>query len=158
VTDLPLGEARPVTVVKESAAFRAVFWGFLEAAGVAALVRGHMGAKTATGRIVGDTFVGIFVALIACGWLIMTRHRAQLEVSDEAIRLVNRKGPEPIALLRAWGDDLAFVRKGGVRFGYSVLMVRGADADLRLDYFRAKQIRRACLAHGWRFGRPPLRT
>ncbi len=56
-----------------------------------------------------------------------------------------------IALVRTSGDDLAFVLKGGVRFGYWALMVRGADVVLPLRYLNRKQVRQACLAHGWRF-------
>jgi hypothetical protein len=155
VTEQPPETAGDVTVVKESALARDGLFGFLVTVLVAALVRGFIGAHTTAGRIAGTTIFGALVALVAWCWLILRRGPTQLEVSDEVITLVRASPKGPIALLRTWGDDLAFVLKGGVRFGYWTLMVRGADTVVPLRFFNRKQVKQACLSHGWRFGRRP---
>jgi hypothetical protein len=152
VTEEPLGAAEDVTVVQESAAARDGLFGLLVAVLVAALVRGFIGAHTTAGRIAVATIFGALVALVAWGWLILRLGPTRLEVSEEAIRLVNAAPKGPIALLRAWGDDLAFIVRGRGRFGYWALMVRGTDTVLPLRFFNRKQVKRACLSHGWRFG------
>jgi hypothetical protein len=151
VTGQPPDPAAEVTVVKESAAARDGLFGFLLVFLIASFVRGLIGAQTTAGRIAVATIFGALVVLVGWGWLILRRSHTRLEVSDEAIALVDRSPNGPISLLRAWGDDLAFGVRGAARSRYSVLMVCGADTVLPLRFFSRKQVKRACLSHGWRF-------
>jgi hypothetical protein len=73
----------------------------------------------------------------------------RFEVSEEAIRLVNAAPKGPIVLLRAWGDDIAFIVRGRGRFGYWELMVRGTDTALPLRTATGNLARRSPTTTRW---------
>jgi hypothetical protein len=57
-----------------------ILWRVLTAAFAVALVRGHIGAGTATGRTVADLVFGALLVIAVAAWIWFRRHPARLEI------------------------------------------------------------------------------
>jgi uncharacterized membrane protein YccC len=80
----------PSVVVAERPRRVDVLWGFLTVAFGAALVRGHLGAGTATSRIVIDAVFGTLAGGSIAAWVWFRRHPARLEITPEAVAFSHR--------------------------------------------------------------------
>ncbi|MBA2725275.1 MAG: hypothetical protein H0U53_04730 [Actinobacteria bacterium] len=144
-------------VVPEKSRVVDLLWGFLTVGFALALVRGHFGAETSTGRIVGDVIFGALLIGTVCIWWRSRRDPARLEVSPEAIRYTFRGARNPITLSRAEGNlYLRIVFTGGrVRTPLRYLKVTGSDQAILMHTFDWSEVERACIANGWRFVTDP---
>lgn len=151
-----LGVAADAIVVRQSRVQRDGLFGALIAVFALAFARGFTGAQTAGGRIAVAVFAGGVTALLAWLWVRTVRRPYHLEISDQAITRVGARG-QAITLTRQWGDELMVVSVGGGRYRNRGLMIRGASTVIPLPFFSPGEIRRQCVARGWRFGRLPAR-
>jgi hypothetical protein len=142
--------------VAESRRQIGLLFGFGVLAFAVALARGVTGAHTTAGRAVTAVFCGVLIAAGIRGWVYCARHLARLEVTADAIRLVQRNG-RASALSRQLCDELRFVRQhpGGPlsRVWTLGLAIAGTGSVVTLSgFFSRSQVRQACRARGWRFG------
>jgi hypothetical protein len=128
-------------------------WGFLAVVFLAAGIRGHFGAETTTGRIVGDVILGLLAAGSIAVWVYSLRHPARLEISSNAIVLAHRGGVNTQQLNRSSGD--LYIRRSGGRHPQAYLRTPGDDVGLLLTTFDLDEIKQACATTGWRFSDPP---
>jgi hypothetical protein len=145
-------ESGDPVVVPQKARYVNVIWGFLTLVFGLALVRGHFGAATSSGRIVVDVIFGALVAGSIGAWLWFRRHPARLEVSPEVITFSHRGQPNSVRLVRASGDLYVYTTtsaggKGRLRY----LKVPGSDEGVPLQLFDWGEVQGACIARGWRF-------
>jgi hypothetical protein len=148
------GVAADVIVVRQSRVQRDGLFGALLAAFALAFARGFTGAQTAGGRIAVTVFAGVVTALLAWLWVRSARRPCHLEVSGQAITCVGARD-QAITLSRQWGDELRVVSLGSARYRTRGLMIRGASTVIPLPFFSLGEIRRQCVARGWRFERAP---
>jgi hypothetical protein len=135
-------------VVEQSMTNVNVLWGFLTIAFAVALWRGHVGAETGSGRLVGDLVFGAAAALSLAAWISAHRRPARLEVSPDVISLRHRGLPNAIELRRT--GDLYVYRRFNPRGGaQSYLKVTGSDTAIPLVYFTWPDVEHACRAAGW---------
>lgn len=138
-------------IVKQSQRNTTIIFGSLAVLFGLAAVRGHMGAETAGGRIVGDALfatlaIGSIALLIA-----MRRNPGSVTVGRDAISYSHRGAKNPIVLPRT-GDLYiggTMVGTTGARTRY--LKVQGSDQAIPLEIFDQQELERACVAMGWRF-------
>jgi hypothetical protein len=144
-------EQRDPIVIAQSKPAVNLLWGFLTIAFALALWRGHGGARTDAGRLVGDILLGAAVVVCLAVWISSLRHPARIEVSHDVIALRHRGKPNAIELRRT-GDLYVYRRimpRGGTQ---SYLKVEGSDAAIPLVYFNWKDVESACRAAGWLIG------
>lgn len=138
------------TIVRESRAQISTLLGFLTVACVAALARGVPGAQTAAGRVAVAVVFGGLLVILVVGWLVMLRRRRRLEITEDAVRYVQRSG-QVSTLSRQQGDELRWVKQLRGRTWRLGLTCSGTDAVMLLGTFSRKAVQQACLARGWRF-------
>jgi hypothetical protein len=141
------------TVVAESQWQIAFMYGFLILACVAVVAR-VLFSQTNTGGAVGAILAGIFLVGLAAGWAVRGRSRARLEITEDAIRYLQRDGRVSV-LSRQQGDELRFVKRHAAalsRVWTLGLTIVGTDAVITpLSLFSRNAVRQACRARGWRF-------
>lgn len=135
--------------VREKAVVVHVLWGLLTVAFGAALVRGHFGAETSTGRLVGDLVLGALFVLASAGWIWFHRHPATLEISPTTIAHRHRGQTGSMWLVRGSGE-LYVYRSYATRGHVPYLKQTGSDDAIAIQTFDWEEVRRACLATGWR--------
>lgn len=126
-----------------------LLFGFLMAIFATALIRGHVGATTNSGRIVVDALFGLLAIGTVGAWLRLSRRPAHLEISPEAITLSYRGGGGSQQLLRSSGD--LYVGWSGGRYPQPYLRNVGTREGLALWTFSRSEVSRACTTMGWRF-------
>jgi hypothetical protein len=146
-----------MTIIRPSSPQRDGLFGVLEAVFVLALVRGLTGAATPTGRVAVAVFAGGAIAVLAWAWIRSIVRPARLEISAEAVTLVE-PGGQRRALTRALGDEIVVTVTGGGRYRRAALTIAGSGTLLPLSFFSLAEIQRACEASGWRFSKPGRRT
>ena len=141
------------TIVAESRWQVSILFGFLTLAFAVALPRGVTGAQTTSGRVAVVVFCVVLVTVFSSAWIRTLRHPACLEIMEDEIRYVRRKG-ESATLPRHQGNELFFVRRNrSGRIWTLGLAIMGTDTVMDLGLlFSRKAVRQACLARDWRFG------
>jgi hypothetical protein len=148
-----MGAANPdpgALTVRESRGQIGVLFGFLTVACAVALARSALGAHTATGRATFAVVFGGLLVLFIVGWVIATRRPRRLEITQDAVRYVQRNG-QVATLPRQLGDELRWVKELRGRTWRRGLTIVGTDAVLLLGTFSRERVEQACLARGWRF-------
>ena len=142
-------------VVKQSQRNTAIIYGFLAVMFAFAAVRGHMGAETATGRIVGDVIFGTMTIGSIAILIVMRRNPGHVTVGRDAISYSHRGAKNPIVLPRTGdlyiGGTMIGTTGGRTRY----LKVQGSDLGIPLEIFDQQELERACVAMGWRFTHHP---
>jgi hypothetical protein len=99
-------------------------------------------------------FCGILVVAFTTGWIAAIRRPARLEVTEDAIRYVQRNG-HVSTMSRQQGDELRFVKRhaGTLSRVWTLgLTIVGTDTVITtLSLFSRNAVRQACRARGWRF-------
>jgi len=90
------------------------------------------------------------------GWIRLIRRPSHLEISPEAVTLVE-PGGRRTTLPRASGDKITVAALGGGRYRRSALTISGSGTMLPLSFFSLAEIQRQCLACGWQFHKPGRR-
>lgn len=156
------------TVVAESQRQVGITFGFLILACAVVMVR-VVTSGTNTGGVVVAILAGLFLVALIAGWIVRSRARARLEVTEDAIRYVGRDG-RVSTLSRHQGDELRFVKRHAAalsRVWTLGLTIVGTDTVITpLSSFSRNEVRQACRALGWRFddmtgssaGRRPRKT
>lgn len=142
--------AGSVLLVRESARSRNFLWGFLSVVFGIALVRGHLGAETTSGRIAVDVFMGLFFGLSVLGWVYFNRHPATLQISSESIVHRHRGQSDGITIPHT-GELYVSRRLLNGKHPIAHLRVVGSDAAIPMGNFRLAEIQQASLATGWRW-------
>jgi len=145
-----------MTVIRPSKIQRDSLFAALVAVFVFAFIRGYPGATTTGGRIAVIVFAGAVTALLLFFWVRMIRKQTLLEVSPEAVTLVEPTGKR-ITLSRESGDEILVTVTGGGRYRTAALTIAGSGTLLPLSFFSMSEIKRQCLASGWRFRKPGWR-
>ena len=140
------------TIVAESRWQVSMLFGFLTLVFTVALARGVIGAQTASGRAAVVVLCVVLLAVFISAWTRTLRHPALLEITEEAIGYVRRKG-QSATVSRQQGNELYFVRRNrDGRIWTLGLAIVGTDTVMDLGLlFSRKTVRQACLARGWRF-------
>jgi hypothetical protein len=158
--DPQMGAANPdpaAIVVRESRGQISALFGFLTIACAVALARSVLGAHATTGRATFTVVFGGLLALFIVGWIIAARRPSRLEITQDAVRYVQRNG-QVATLSRQLGDELRWVKELRGRTWRRGLTIVGTDAILLLGTFSRAPVEQACLARGWRFdGRTIIR-
>ena len=136
-------------VVPENGAKVNLLFGFLVVMFAAALVRGHLGAETGTGRVAVDALFGTMLAGTIGTWVWLRRYPARLEISNETISFTHRGAKNPQRLLRSTGD--LYIRRFGGRHPRPYLCTTGSEEGLLLLMFDHEKVVQACVAQGWLF-------
>jgi hypothetical protein len=145
-----------MTVIRPSKIQRDSLFAALVAVFVFAFIRGYPGATTTGGRIAVIVFAGAVTALLLLFWVRTIRKQTLLEVSPEAVTLVEPTGKR-ITLSRESGDEILVTVTGGGRYRTAALTIAGSGTLLPLSFFSMSEIKRQCLASGWRFRKPGWR-
>jgi hypothetical protein len=145
-----------MTVIRPSKIQRDCLFAALVAVFVFAFIRGYPGATTTGGRIAVIVFAGAVTALLLLFWVRTIRKQTLLEVSPEAVTLVEPTGKR-ITLSRESGDEILVTVTGGGRYRTAALTIAGSGTLLPLSFFSMSEIKRQCLASGWRFRKPGWR-
>ena len=127
-----------------------VLWGFLTVAFGAALVRGHLGAGTATSRLVIDAALGSLLAGSIAAWIWFRRHPARLEITEEAVAFSHRGQPNATRLVGPGELYIRTTHLGGTD-RLQFLKVTGSEEAIPLQMFDHGEVKTACRASGWRF-------
>ena len=143
-----------MTVVRPSKWHRDGLFGGLVLIFVLALVRGLSGASTGGGRVAVIVFAGAVVALLLFTWIAQISHPGRLEISGQAVTLVDGKGKKTV-LSRESGDELKVTYSGG-RYRRRGLTIDGSGTVIPLSFFSQAEIQQVATANGWRFTRPGL--
>lgn len=140
-------------VVAESRSQMAILFGFLVAVFAVALIRGEIGAATTAGRVAAAVFCVVLIAVVARGWIATARRPVRLEITRDAIRLVQRNG-QVSELSGQSGDELRFVKRHAgplSRIWILGLTIVGTATFIDLTIFFSRgEVRKACRAQGWR--------
>jgi hypothetical protein len=123
---------------------------------VLAFIRGYPGATTTGGRIAVSVFAVVMTALLLWFWVRTIRRQTVLEVSHDAVTLVGPNGTRT-SLSRESGDEILLTASGGGRYRTAALTIAGSGTLLPLSFFSITEIKRQCLASGWRFRKPGWR-
>ncbi len=141
-------------IVTESRGQVGFLFGFLVLVFAVALARGVVGAQTTAGRTAAAIVCGVLIAVLLTGWIVRTRRPARLEVTEDAVRFVQRNG-QVSTLSRQRGDALRFVKqhRGALSRVWTLgLTIAGTDTVITLPgFFSRNAVRQACGARGWRF-------
>lgn len=143
----------PIVVAEKKSSVH-VLGGLLSVAFTLALIRGHFGADTDTGRVVGDVIFGLLAAGSIAGWIWFIRHPARLEITPETISFVHRDRARAVTLERSAGD-VYVARTFTHRTQLVWLKVTGSDTAISMTTFDLSEVERACTAAGWRFAKRP---
>ncbi|MFN2390119.1 MAG: DUF3592 domain-containing protein [Actinomycetota bacterium] len=156
-TDLPAPvvevtdpDAEPIVVKQKQSSVIAIY-GFLAVVFAIALVRGHLGAETTTGRVVGDLIFGALTLGSIAALVRFQKRPGRITVARDVISYSHRGATTPIELHRT-GDlyiGRTFTASGIAAAHY--LKVDGSDAVISLAVFDRNEVERACLAMGWGF-------
>ncbi|MDR2984866.1 MAG: hypothetical protein LBV34_08490 [Nocardiopsaceae bacterium] len=144
-----------MTVIRPSRLQRDGLFGALVFVFVLAFIRGYPGATTTGGRIAVTAFAGVLTALLLWIWVRTIRRRTQLEISAKAVTLVE-PGGKRTTLSRESGDEILVKMIGGIRYRTAALTIAGSNTLLPLSFFSISEVKRQCLASGWRFRKPGL--
>jgi hypothetical protein len=106
---------------------------------------GGLGARIAAVAILGGAAV-----VFATAWILSVLRPSRLDVSPEAVTLVRPDG-ERTTLHRTSGDEITVIDVRVGRYRRSALTIPGTGIELMLTFFSVKEVRRTCLASGWRF-------
>ena len=139
-----------MTVIRPSRLQRDGLFGALVVVFVLAFVRGYPGATTTGGRIGVVIFSGGVSALLLWSWVRTIRTQTFLQISPEAVTLVAPTGKRT-TLSRESGDEILVTVTGGGRYRRAALTIAGSGTLLPLSFFSMSEIKRQCLASGWRF-------
>jgi hypothetical protein len=142
-----------VTVVRPSRLQRDGLFGVLVAAFVLVLVRGLAGAQTTGGAVAVAVFAGGVTAILLWAWIAAIMRPARLEITDQAVTLVDGRGKRTV-LSRESGAELRVVVSGGGRARRRCLTIDGSGTVIPLGFFSLTEIQRQCTAAGWRLSRP----
>jgi hypothetical protein len=145
-----------MTVIRPSKLQRDSLFAALMAVFVFAFIRGYPGATTTGGRIAVIAFAGGVTALLLFLWIRTIRKQTLLEVSAEAVTLVEPTGKRT-TLSRECGDEILVTVTGGGRYRTAALTIAGSGTLLPLSFFNISEIKRQCLASGWQFRKPGWR-
>lgn len=145
-----------MTVIRPSKLQRDVLFAALVAVFVFAFIRGYPGATTTGGRIAVIVFAAGVTALLIFFWVRTVRRQTLLEVSPETVTLVEPSGKRT-SLSRESGDEILVTLTGGGRYRTAALTIAGSGTLLPLSFFNISEIKRQCLASGWRFRKPGWR-
>ena len=145
-----------MTVLHPSRLQRDGLFGALVVVFILAFVRGYPGATTTGGRIAVVIFAGGVTILLLWCWVRTIRRQTFLEISPEAVTLVEPNGKRT-TLSRENGDEILVTVTGGGRYRTSALTIPGSGTLLPLSFFSVSEIKRQCLASGWRFQKPGWR-
>jgi hypothetical protein len=108
--DFRMGAGGPAglgpTIVAEGWWQVSVLFGFLTLAFAVVLVRGVTGAQTTSGRVAVLVLCVVLLAVFISAWIRTLRHPARLEITEDAIRYVPRKG-QSATLSRQQGNELS---------------------------------------------------
>jgi hypothetical protein len=141
-------------VVRQSRAQRDGLFAGLVAVFALAFARGYPGAQTPGGRVAVAVFIGVVIVVLAAGWVRLVRRGTHLELSAQAIALV--EAGSQVAVLtrdsRDSGDELRLVSVGRGRYRSWGLTSAGASTVITLPFFSRREVSRQCEAAGWRFG------
>jgi hypothetical protein len=141
-------------VVAESRWQAGILFGLLVSAFAVALARGVAGARSTAGQVGAAVFCGALVVAFTSGWIVIIRRPVRLEVTEDAVRFVQRNGHVSI-LSRQQGDELRFVKRhsGALSRVWTLgLTIAGTDTVMVLPgFFSPSVVRQACRARGWRF-------
>lgn len=151
--DALMGAINPdpgATIVRESRGLISALFGFLALCCTAALARGVPGAHTTAGRLAAAVIFGGLLVVILAGWAAALRRPRRLEITQDAIRYVQRDG-RATSLSRQYGDHLRWVKQLRGRTWRLGLTIVGTDDVMILGTFSRKTVQRACLARGWHF-------
>jgi hypothetical protein len=121
-----------------------------------AFIRGYPGATTAGGRIAVSIFAVAATAILILFWIRAIRRQTILEISHDAVTLVGPDGKRT-SLSRESGDEILLTATGGSRYRTAALTIAGSGTLLPLSFFSIGQVKRQCLASGWRFRKPGWR-
>lgn len=144
-----------MTVVRPGKWHRDGLFGGLVLIFVLALARGLSGAHTGGGRVAVIVFAGGVIALLLATWIAQISQPGRLEITAQAVTLVDAKGKKT-TLSRASGDELKVTVSGG-RYRRRGLTVDGSGTVIPLSFFSLAEIQQAATANGWRFTRPGRR-
>lgn len=144
------GRTEPI-VIKQKRSSVIVIYGFVAVASAAALVRGHTGAETESGRIVVDVIFGLLTLGSIALLVSLLRSPGSIAVARDTITHTHRGAPNSVVLRRT-GD----LYVGGTMIGTTggrtrYLKVVGSDDAIPLEVFDYAELQRACVAMGWRF-------
>ncbi len=143
-----------VTVVAEGQQQIGITFGFLILVSAVVVVRVVTGGQTNTGGVVVAILFGIFLVALIAGWIVRSRRRARLEITEDAIRYVGRDG-RVATLSRQQGDELRFVKRHAAamsRVWTLGLTIVGTDTVITpLSLFSRHAVRQACRTRGWHF-------
>jgi hypothetical protein len=145
-----------MTVIRPSKIQRDSLFAALVAVFVLAFIRGYPGATTTGGRIAVIVFAGAVTALLLLFWVRTIRKQTLLEVTPQAVTLVEPTGKRT-TLSRESGDEIFVTVTGGGRYRTAALTIAGSGTLLPLSFFSMSEIKRQCLASGWRFRKPGWR-
>jgi hypothetical protein len=145
-----------MTVIRPSRLQRDGLFGALVLVFILAFIRGFPGAATTGGKIAVLVVTGAVTALLVWGWVRAIRRPGILEISPEAVTLVEPGGQRK-TLSRASGDEILVTTVGGGRYRKPALTIAGSGTVLPLSFFSMSEIQRQCLACGWRFHKPGWR-
>lgn len=140
----------PAVVVAERPRRVDFLWGFLTVAFGAALVRGHLGAGTATSRLVIDAVFGTLVGGSIAAWIWFRRHPARLEVTPETVAFSHRGQPNATTLAGPGELYISTTYLGG-KNRLQFLKVTGSEAAIPMGMFDHEEVKAACRANGWSF-------
>ncbi|HVF53701.1 MAG TPA: hypothetical protein VNC78_08865 [Actinomycetota bacterium] len=141
-------------VIEQDRGATTFIYGFIAVVCALAAVRGHMGAETTTGQIVGDVIFGGLALGSIILMIVMRRNPSMVSVGRDVITFSHRGAKNPIELHRT-GDLYVggtFIGTTGARTRF--LKVQGSDAAIPLEIFDQQELNRACAAMGWRFTQP----
>ena len=145
---------RATQVVNERAGSRNFLWGFLTVVFGAALVRGHLGAETTSGRIAVDLIMGILFAGSLAGWIWFNRHPARLEITPEAVVHVHRGQQGGLRLANTGHLYISRTFIGG-KHPVAYFRVAGSDEAIPVGNFNVAEVQQATRAAGWQWGERP---
>jgi hypothetical protein len=141
-------------VVAESQRQIGIMFGFLILVFAVAVVRVVTGGQANTGGVVVAILFGIFLVALIPVWIVRSRRRARLEITEDAIRYMRRDG-QVSTLSRQQGDELRFVKRHAAALSRTwtlgLTIVGTDDVITPLNLFSRDAVRQACRARGWHF-------
>lgn len=145
-----------MTVIRPNRLQRDGLFGALVAVFILAFARGFPAATTTGGRIAVAVFTGAVTAVLLWGWIRVIQRPSHLEISPDAVALVE-PGGKRTTLSRAAGDEIRVTAVGGGRYRRPALTIVGSGTVLPIIFFSLSEIERECLAKGWQFYKPRWR-
>ncbi len=141
-----------MTVIRQSKLQRDGLFGILLILLAVAMYRGEAGASSSGGRIAIAVIGGAIAVGLIWAWVRMITRPSLLEMSADAVTLV-QPGGERRTLSRAAGNEIVVIVTGGGRYRRPALTIAGSGVVLPLGFFDLNTIQRQCQADGWQFTR-----